>query len=400
MQPAIDLQPDVNGNYGPYGGQYLPPHLKAIMDDIGRAYLSIRDTQAYRSELNDLYTHYVGRPSPIYLAKRLSAHCGGARIWFKREDLNHTGAHKINHCLGEALLARHMGKTKVLAETGAGQHGVALATACALVGLPCEIHMGEIDVAKEHPNVTKMKILGAKVVSVDRGTKTLKDAVDSAFDEYLRDPEHFFYAIGSVVGPHPFPMMVAEFQSIVGREAREQFPQQAGKLPDVVAACVGGGSNAMGIFSGFINDPGVRLVGVEPSGVGRETGKHAATLTYGKPGTLHGFHSYLLQEVKEGEPDPVYSIASGLDYPGVGPQHAYLKDIGRAEYYAVDDAACLEAFMTLSRTEGLIPALESAHAVAWAMQNAAKLGKEADILVNLSGRGDKDADFVAAKLGL
>ncbi|MDE2267819.1 MAG: tryptophan synthase subunit beta [Betaproteobacteria bacterium] len=400
MQPAIDLQPDVNGNFGPYGGQYLPPHLKAVMDDIGRAYLSIRDTKAYRSELDDLYTHYVGRPSPIYLAKRLTGHCGGARIWFKREDLNHTGAHKINHCLGEALLAKHMGKTKVLAETGAGQHGVALATACALVGLPCEIHMGEIDVAKEHPNVTKMKILGAKVVSVDRGTKTLKDAVDSAFDEYLRDPEHFFYAIGSVVGPHPFPMMVAEFQSVVGREACVQFPKQAGKLPDVVAACVGGGSNAMGIFSGFINDQGVRLVGLEPSGVGRETGKHAATLTYGKPGTLHGFRSYLLQEVKEGEPDPVYSIASGLDYPGVGPQHAYLKDMGRAEYYAVDDAACLEAFMTLSRTEGLIPALESAHAVAWAMKQAAALGKEADILVNLSGRGDKDADFVADKLGL
>ena len=400
MQQAIDLQPDVNGNFGPYGGQYLPPHLKAIMDEIGRAYLSIRDTKAYRSELDDLYTHYVGRPSPIYLAKRLTAQCGGARIWFKREDLNHTGAHKINHCLGEALLAKHMGKTKVLAETGAGQHGVTLATACALVGLPCEIHMGEIDVAKEHPNVTKMKILGAKVVSVDRGTRTLKDAVDSAFDEFLRDPEHFFYAIGSVVGPHPFPMMVAEFQSIVGREAREQFPKQAGKLPDVVAACVGGGSKAMGLFAGFIADPSARLVGVEPSGVGRETGKHAATLTYGKPGTLHGFHSYLLQEVKQGEPDPVYSIASGLDYPGVGPQHAYLKDLGRAEYYAVDDAACLDAFMTLSRTEGLIPALESAHAVAWAMQNAAALGQGADILVNLSGRGDKDADFVAEKLGL
>jgi len=400
MTQTLDLKPDAHGNYGPYGGQYLPPHLKAIMDDIGHAYMAIRDTAAYRDELNDLYTHYVGRPSPIYLAKRLTAHGGGARIWLKREDLNHTGAHKINHCLGEVLLAKHMGKTKVLAETGAGQHGVALATACALVGLPCEIHMGEIDVAKEHPNVTKMKILGAKVVSVDRGTKTLKDAVDSAFDEYLRDPEHFFYAIGSVVGPHPFPMMVADFQSIVGREARQQFPQQAGKLPDVVVACVGGGSNAMGIFSGFLNDPGVRLVGVEPSGVGREAGKHAATLTYGKPGTLHGFHSYLLQELTDGEPDPVYSIASGLDYPGVGPQHAYLKDIGRAEYAAMDDAACLDAFMTLSRTEGIIPALESAHAVAWAMRNAEKLGKAADILVNLSGRGDKDADFVADKLRL
>ncbi|MDD3609204.1 MAG: tryptophan synthase subunit beta [Halothiobacillaceae bacterium] len=398
--PSVNLRPNAEGYFGAYGGQHIPPHLKVIMDEIGEAYLAIRQTSAYQDELAELYQHYVGRPSPLFHARRLSEKCGGARIWLKREDLNHTGAHKINHCLGEALLAKHMGKTKVLAETGAGQHGVALATACALVGLPCEIHMGAIDVAKEHPNVTKMKILGADLICVERGTKTLKDAVDSAFEEYLKDPQNFFYAIGSVVGPHPFPMMVADFQSIIGREAREQFPARTGKLPDAVVACVGGGSNAMGIFSGFLDDAGVRLVGVEPSGTGREVGAHAATLSYGKPGTLHGFHSYLLQEMAEGEPDPVYSIASGLDYPAVGPQHAYLKDIGRAEYHAIDDAGCLDAFMTLSRTEGIIPALESAHAVAWAMQEAARLGPEADILVNLSGRGDKDADFVADKLGL
>jgi len=400
MSGSLAPQPDEHGYYGPYGGQHIPPHLKTIMDEIARAYLAIRETREYQDELAELYQYFVGRPSPLFLAKRLSEQCGGARIWLKREDLNHTGAHKINHCLGEALLAKHMGKTKVLAETGAGQHGVALATACALVGLPCEIHMGAIDVAKEHPNVTKMKILGATVISVDRGTKTLKDAVDSAFEEYLRDPQNFFYAIGSVVGPHPFPMMVADFQSIIGREAREQFPARTGKLPDAVVACVGGGSNAMGIFSGFIHDESVRLVGVEPYGEAPQTGKHAATLTHGKPGTLHGFHSYLLQELAEGAPDPVYSIASGLDYPAVGPQHAWLKDLGRAEYHAINDADCLDAFMTLSRVEGIIPALESSHAVAWAMQEAKRLGPDADILVNLSGRGDKDADFVADKLGL
>ncbi|SFX73519.1 tryptophan synthase beta chain [Marinospirillum alkaliphilum DSM 21637] len=397
--PSELMLPDANGFFGPYGGQAVPPHLKAIMDDIAKAYLEIRETQAYQQELMELYQHYVGRPSPIYFARRLTEACGGAKIYLKREDLNHTGAHKINHALGEALLAKHMGKTKVLAETGAGQHGVAMATACALVGLPCEIHMGAIDVAKEHPNVTKMKILGARLISVETGTRTLKDAVDSAFEEYMKDPDNFFYAIGSVVGPHPFPMMVRDFQSIIGREARQQFPAQTGKLPDYVVACVGGGSNAMGLFSGFMDDEAVKLVGVEPSGRGLGKGEHAATLTYGKPGTMHGFHSYMLQD-EQGEPEPVYSIASGLDYPSVGPHHSYLKDLGRAEYHAVDDTACLDAFMKLSRLEGIIPALESAHAVAWAMQEARRLGPDASVLINLSGRGDKDADFVAEKLGL
>jgi tryptophan synthase beta chain len=399
MKMAFGAMPDSEGNFGEYGGQHIPPELKRIMDEITAAYLEIRDKPSFRQELEELYRHYVGRPSPLYHAQRLSARCGGAAIYLKREDLTHTGAHKINHCLGEALLAKHMGKTKVLAETGAGQHGVALATACALVGIPCEIHMGEVDIRKEHPNVTKMKILGATLVPVSRGTATLKDAVDSAFEEYVRDPEHFLYAIGSVVGPHPFPMMVRDFQSIVGREAREQCLAQTGRLPDVATACVGGGSNAIGLFTAFLQDEGVRLVGVEPGGRGLDTPDHAATLSRGAKGVLHGFRCYLLQDAS-GEPLPVYSIASGLDYPGVGPQHCLLKDLGRVEYVSVDDRECLDAFITLSRTEGIIPALESAHAVAWTMKEAPAMPSGAIILVNLSGRGDKDADFVAERLGL
>ena len=391
--------PNTEGFFGSYGGQIIPPHLKEIMDDIGRAYLEIKDTEAYRKELLELYKYYVGRPSPLYFAKRLTARCGGAQIFLKREDLNHTGAHKINHCLGEALLAKHMGKTKVLAETGAGQHGVALATACALVGLDCEIHMGQVDIEKEHPNVTKMKILGCTVIPVTRGTATLKDAVDSAFEEYLKDPQNFFYAIGSVVGPHPFPMMVRDFQSIIGIEAREQFLEQTGKLPDHIMACVGGGSNAIGLFTAFLNDPSVNIYGVEPAGKGLDTPFHSATMTLGTPGSIHGFNCYLLQD-EQGEPLPVHSIASGLDYPGVGPQHCYLKDIERVTYTAITDQECLDAFMILSRSEGIIPALESAHAVAYAMKLAATLPAEQSILVNLSGRGDKDADYVAQKLSL
>jgi tryptophan synthase beta chain len=391
--------PDSQGYFGEYGGQILPPELKAVMDGINDAYEEVRKTAAFQDELTDLYAHYVGRPSPIFYARRLSDRQGGAHIHLKREDLNHTGAHKINHCLGEALLAKYMGKTKVLAETGAGQHGVALASACALVGIDCEIHMGEIDIAKEHPNVTKMKILGAKLVPVTRGTRTLKDAVDSAFEEYLKDPVHFFYAIGSVVGPHPFPKMVRDFQSIVGREARAQFLAEHQRLPDVVMACVGGGSNAMGIFTEFLPDADVQLIGVEPAGRGLDTPDHAATMTLGTKGAIHGFICYNLQD-ERGEPLPVYSIASGLDYPGVGPQHCYLKDVGRVQYEAVTDDECLDAFMALSRTEGIIPALESAHAVAYAMKLAKTMSPDQNILVNLSGRGDKDADFVAQHLGL
>ncbi len=399
MKMPLIPMPDEDGYFGDYGGQIIPPELKVVMDEITAAYEAVRQTRGFQDELRDLQTHYIGRPSPLFYARRLSEKLGGARIYLKREDLNHTGAHKINHCIGEALLAKYMGKKKVLAETGAGQHGVALATACALVGIPCEIHMGQVDIEKEHPNVTKMKILGCKLVPVTRGTATLKDAVDSAFEEYLKDPVGSIYAIGSVVGPHPFPMMVRDFQQIVGEEAREQFLEREGRLPTQVAACVGGGSNAMGIFTAFLDDEDVELVGVEPAGRGLDTPDHAATLTLGTPGALHGFKCYNLQDA-QGNPLPVYSIASGLDYPGVGPQHCFLKDIHRVEYTTATDHECLDAFMTLSRMEGIIPALESAHAVAYAMREAPKMGKDQTILVNLSGRGDKDADFVAAKLGL
>ncbi len=391
--------PDEKGYFGEYGGQIIPPPLVEIMNQINDAYEEIKNTKKFQDELYDLQINYVGRPSPIYHAKRLSEKVGGAQIHFKREDLNHTGAHKINHCIGEALLAKHMGKTRVLAETGAGQHGVALATACALVGIDCEIHMGEIDIKKEHPNVTKMKILGCNLVPVTRGTKTLKDAVDSAFEEYLKDPVNSLYAIGSVVGPHPFPKMVRDFQSVVGKEARQQFQDKHGQLPDILMACVGGGSNAIGLFTAFLEDEEVQMIGVEPAGKGLDTPDHAATLTKGSKGAIHGFECYNLQDEK-GNPLPVYSIASGLDYPGVGPQHCYLKDIERVQYVTADDKECLDAFMELSRMEGIIPALESAHAIAHAMKIAKDMPKDKHILVNLSGRGDKDADYVAEYLSL
>ncbi len=390
-------QPDASGHFGIYGGSFVSETLTHAIEELKEAYAQYQHDPAFIAEFKSELAHFVGRPSPIYHAARISREMGGAQIYLKREDLNHTGAHKINHCLGEALLAKFMKKKKVIAETGAGQHGVALATACALLGLECEIHMGEVDIKKEHPNVVKMKILGAKVVPVSRGTATLKDAVDSAFEELLKDPQNFFYAIGSVVGPHPFPMMVRDFQSIVGREAREQFLEMTGKLPDYAIACVGGGSNAMGLFTAFLHDLDVKLIGVEPAGLGLDTEEHAATLTKGTKGSIHGFKCYVLQDEK-GNPLPVYSIASGLDYPGVGPQHCLLKDIKRAQYVSCTDTECLDMFMQLSRLEGIIPALESSHAVAYAAKLAGTLGKEVNILVNLSGRGDKDADFVAKKL--
>lgn len=391
--------PDAQGFFGPYGGQFVPDHLKAIMDEINASYEEICACPEFQAELASLFADYVGRPSPIFHAKRLSEQLGGAQIYLKREDLNHTGAHKINHCLGEALLAKFMGKKKVIAETGAGQHGVALATACALVGIPCEIHMGQSDIEKEHPNVVKMKILGCRLIPVTRGAATLKEAVDSAFEEYLKNPEDFIYAIGSVVGPHPFPKMVHDFQSIIGKESRQQFLERHQRLPDYVTACVGGGSNSIGMFSAFLNDVNVQLVGVEPAGEGLDTQRHSATLTKGKPGQLHGMACYVLEDA-EGNPAPVHSIASGLDYPGVGPQHSYLKDLGRVQYDSVTDQETLDAFMRLSRVEGIIPALESAHAVAWAMRKAPTLTPEQTILINLSGRGDKDADYVAGLLNL
>lgn len=391
--------PDAQGFFGPYGGQFVPDHLKAIMDEINASYEEICACPEFQAELASLFADYVGRPSPIFHAKRLSEQLGGAQIYLKREDLNHTGAHKINHCLGEALLAKFMGKKKVIAETGAGQHGVALATACALVGIPCEIHMGQSDIEKEHPNVVKMKILGCRLIPVTRGAATLKEAVDSAFEEYLKNPEDFIYAIGSVVGPHPFPKMVRDFQSIIGKESRQQFLERHQRLPDYVTACVGGGSNSIGMFSAFLNDVNVQLVGVEPAGEGLDTQRHSATLTKGKPGQLHGMACYVLEDA-EGNPAPVHSIASGLDYPGVGPQHSYLKDLGRVQYDSVTDQETLDAFMRLSRVEGIIPALESAHAVAWAIRTAPTLTPEQTILISLSGRGDKDADYVAGLLNL
>ncbi len=388
--------PDKNGYFGEYGGSFVPDVLQQEMDKITKAYYTISKSHDFINELRSIRKHFQGRPTPVYYCRRLSEKYGG-RIYLKREDLNHTGAHKLNHCMGEALLAKYMGKKKVIAETGAGQHGVALATAAAYFGLECEIHMGEVDIAKEHPNVVRMKLLGAKVIPVTHGLKTLKEAVDSAFEAYLKDPINSIYCIGSVVGPHPFPMMVRDFQHVIGVESREQFLEMTGELPDEVCACVGGGSNAIGMFSGFLDDDGVRLTGVEPSGRSLKMGDHAASLSYGKPGILHGFKTYLLQDEK-GEPAPVYSISSGLDYPGSGPEHCMLKDTGRIQYTVASDQECLEAFYTLCRLEGIIPALESAHAVAYAMK-AAQERPEKSILVCLSGRGDKDIDFVVDNYG-
>ncbi len=397
MTDYLKSHPDTKGYFGEYGGSFVPPQLQSEMDKITDAYYSISKSHDFISELRSIRKHFQGRPTPTYFCRNLSDRLGG-RIYLKREDLNHTGAHKLNHCMGEGLLAKHLGKKKVIAETGAGQHGVALATAAAYFGLECEIHMGEVDIAKEHPNVVRMKLLGATVVPVSHGLKTLKEAVDSAFEAYLKDPINSIYCIGSVVGPHPFPMMVRDFQHVVGVEAREQFLEMTGELPDTIAACVGGGSNAMGLFSGFIEDKDVRIVGVEPAGRSLKIGDHAASLSYGKPGVLHGFRSYLLQNEK-GEPEPVYSIASGLDYPGSGPEHCMLKDTGRVEYTVASDDECLDAFYTLSRVEGIIPALESSHAVAYAMRYARENPRKS-ILVNLSGRGDKDIDFVVDNYGI
>ncbi|MBQ7904910.1 MAG: tryptophan synthase subunit beta [Spirochaetaceae bacterium] len=388
--------PNKEGYFGEFGGSFVPEVLQKEMDKITKAYYTISKSHDFINELRSIRKHFQGRPTPVYYCRRLSEKCGG-RIYLKREDLNHTGAHKLNHCMGEALLAKYMGKKKVIAETGAGQHGVALATAAAYFGLECEIHMGEVDIAKEHPNVVRMQLLGAKVVPVTHGLKTLKEAVDSAFEAYLKDPVNSIYCIGSVVGPHPFPMLVRDFQHVIGVESREQFLEMTGELPDEVCACVGGGSNAMGMFSGFLDDDGVRLTGVEPSGRSLKMGDHAASLSYGTPGVLHGFKTYLLQNEK-GEPAPVYSISSGLDYPGSGPEHCMLKDMGRIQYTVASDQECLEAFYTLCRLEGIIPALESAHAVAYAMK-AAQERPEKSILVCLSGRGDKDIDFIVDNYG-
>lgn len=387
------LMPNECGFFGEFGGSFIPEQLISVLKEITDKYDEIKDTEEFKREIMYLNKNYTGRPSPVFYAKNLSEKIGGARIFLKREDLNHTGAHKINHCLGEALLAKKMKKKKLIAETGAGQHGVALATAAALVGLECDIYMGEVDIEKEYPNVIKMKILGAKVIPVTHGLKTLKEAVDSAFEAYLKDPNSQLYAIGSVVGPHPFPMMVRDFQKIVGIEAKEQFLQMTGVLPDHLVACVGGGSNAMGLFSAFLKDESVKMYGIEPNGKGNLIGEHAATMTYGEPGILHGFKSQLLKD-SDGNPAPVHTIASGLDYPGVGPQHSYLKDIKRVKYMTIYDNEAIDAFFELSRCEGIIPAIESSHAIAYAIKLASEKNIEETILVNLSGRGDKDIDYI------
>ncbi len=393
-KPYLKTMPDENGYFGKYGGAFIPPPLEKPFQEIREAYAKLSKSDEYLNELKYIRKHFQGRPTPISYCKNLSNFCGGGQIYLKREDLNHMGAHKLNHTMAEALLAKHLGKKKLIAETGAGQHGVALATAAAYFGLECEIHMGEVDIAKEHPNVVRMQILGAKVVPATHGLKTLKEAVDSAFNAYVADPVNQLFCIGSVVGPHPFPKMIRDFQSIVGFEAREQFMELTGKLPDTVAACVGGGSNAMGIFSGFIDDD-VKLYGVEPLGRGTKLGEHSASLTYGKEGIMHGFNSIMLSD-ENGEPAPVHSIGSGIDYPSIGPEHAYLHDIGRTNIGHCDDNDAVDAFYKLSQLEGIIPALESAHAVAFAMKYAKENPNES-ILINLSGRGDKDIDFVVEK---
>ena len=390
--------PDDQGCFGDYGGAHVPALLQTILKEIARQYPRIRKEPGFVEELTYLNRHFSGRPTPIFHCMNLSEKTQGAAIYLKREDLNHTGAHKINHCLGQALLAKWLGKTKLIAETGAGQHGVALATAATLSGLTCDIYMGTTDMAKEQPNVVKMKVLGARVIPVSRGRQSLKDALDTAFEAYEKDPHTQFYAIGSAVGPHPFPMIIRDFQEIIGQEARQQFLEMTGTLPDHLVACVGGGSNALGLFSAFLDDPSVSLHGVEAAGRSFKTGEHAATLTLGQPGILHGSRSYLLQD-ESGAPLPVYSAASGLDYPGVGPQHSLLKELGRVNYATVSDRQAIDAFFQLSRTDGIIPALESAHAVSHALELARTIGPNKRILVNLSGRGDKDMDYVMKYYG-
>lgn len=388
--------PDAKGRFGKYGGAYLPEKLIPAFQDITDGYLTICHSSKFVQELRRIRREFQGRPTPVYHCERLSQKIGHCQIYLKREDLNHTGAHKLNHCMGEALLAKYMGKKRVIAETGAGQHGVALATAAAYFGLDCTIYMGEVDIKKQAPNVARMKVLGAKVIPVTTGLMTLKEAVDAAFADYLENYKTTIYCIGSAVGPHPFPMMVRDFQMVVGNEAREQFQTMMGFLPDVVTACVGGGSNAIGMFEAFLNDP-VEIVGVEPLGRSKKLGDHAASMSYGSEGVMHGFNSIMLKD-SEGNPAPVYSIASGLDYPSVGPEHAFLRECGRVKFDGVSDEEAIDAFFKLSRYEGIIPALESSHAVAYAMRRAKEM-KTGSILVNLSGRGDKDLDYVIEKYG-
>jgi len=389
--------PDDKGYFGRYGGVFVSDELKAAMAEISEAYFTIAQSRKFIAELRRIRKEFQGRPTPVSHLERLSNKLGNVQLYVKREDLNHTGAHKLNHCMGEVLLAKYMGKKKVIAETGAGQHGVAMATAAAYFGMECDIYMGAEDIKKQAPNVARMKILGANVVEVTEGQQTLKEAVDAAFAAYAKEYKDCIYCIGSVVGPHPFPMMVRDFQHVVGEEARAQFLDMTGHLPDAIVACVGGGSNAAGFFSGFLNDP-VDIYGIEPLGRGTALGDHAASLQYGTEGIMHGFNSVMLKD-ENGDPAPVYSVASGLDYPSSGPEHAFLRDCGRVKYDVINDDETIDAFYELARLEGIIPAIESAHAVAYGMKLAKKLGK-GSVLINLSGRGDKDMDYIIERYGI
>ena len=391
--------PDENGHFGIYGGRFVAETLMPLILDLERAWQEARADPAFRAELEGWFRDYVGRPSPLYFAERLTEHLGGARIYFKRDELNHTGAHKINNCIGQILLARRMGKTRIIAETGAGQHGVATATVAARFGMECVVYMGERDIERQQPNVFRMRLLGAEVRPVSSGSRTLKDAMNEALRDWVTNVEHTFYLIGSVAGPHPYPAMVRDFQSVIGEETRRQILEKEGRLPDVLVAAVGGGSNAMGLFHPFLDDEGVRIIAVEAAGLGIETGKHAAAMTAGRPGVLHGSRSYLMQD-DDGQIVEPHSISAGLDYPGIGPEHAWLRDMGRIEVTAVTDREALDAFALCSRLEGILPALEPAHALAEVIRLAPGLSRDDIVVMNLCGRGDKDIYTVAEAMGV
>ena len=390
--------PDANGRFGDYGGRYVAETLMPLVLDLGQAYEDAKNDPAFHAEMSGYMTHYVGRPSPLYFAERLTQHFGGAKIYFKRDELNHTGAHKINNCIGQILLARRMGKTRIIAETGAGQHGVATATVCARFGYPCIVYMGATDVERQKPNVFRMNLLGAEVRPVTSGTGTLKDAMNEAMRDWVTNVDDTYYIIGTAAGPHPYPAMVRDFQSVIGTEARAQMLEREGRLPDAIVACIGGGSNAIGLFHPFLADENVRLIGVEAAGHGLSTGQHAASLTGGRPGVLHGNKTYLLQD-DDGQIIDAHSISAGLDYPGIGPEHSWLHDVGRAQYVSATDQEALDAFQLCSQLEGIIPALEPAHALARVGDVAKELGKDGIVLMNLCGRGDKDIFTVAEALG-
>lgn len=391
--------PDENGHFGIYGGRYVAETLMPLLREVEEAYETAKADPAFRAEFDNLMTHYVGRPSPLYFASRITEHCGGAKVYFKRDELNHTGAHKINNTLGQVLLARRMGKTRVIAETGAGQHGVATATICALFGIPCVVYMGAVDIERQKPNVFRMKLLGAEVVPVSSGSSTLKDAMNGALRDWVAHVDDTFYVIGTVAGPHPYPAMVRDFQSVIGIETREQIMAAEGRLPDTLVACIGGGSNAMGLFHPFLDDDGIRVIGVEAAGDGIDTDRHAASLSGGSPGVLHGNRTYLLQD-DDGQIAEAHSISAGLDYPGIGPEHAWLHDSKRVEYVSATDTDALDAFQLCSKLEGIIPALEPAHALAHVLRIAPALPSDHIMIMNMCGRGDKDVFSVADALGV